>query len=321
MTLAVRVFEDEAAVFGIAAAWEKIERRPFQSPAWLLAWWRQFGTGRPVVAVAGEERLAGVFACTVLDEGGVGKLLPMGCGISDYCDLSLAADAPEGVATRLVEAVVRAADGVASCDFVDVAPGARLRGAGVPAGWTGAWRETATCPVLRLDGRGLREAIAGRTHRKLRMNRHRVERLGGCSVALEGAGALEVLARLHGARWAGRGEPGGVFADERVLGCLRDAAPALLARGAMRIYVLRFGGREAACCLVLVEAGRWMLYLSGFDEAHGFWSPGTVLLGAIVEAAIAEGAGEIDFLRGGESYKYDWGAVDRFSAEWRLVPA
>ena len=319
MTPPVRVLTDETALRAIAAQWRTLEARPFQSADWLLAWWRQFGTGRPVVAVAGEDRLAGLFACTVLEEAGGAKLLPMGAGISDTCDLSLAADAPEGVSSQLVAAVVGAAAGVASCDLIDVAPGALLRRAEAPAGWRAEWRETSTCPVLRLDGREARALVPARMHRKLRMNRHRVERLGGCTVERGDASAVEEVARLHGARWAARGMPGGVFADERVLACVREASPALLRRGSMRVTLLRFEGAVVAGCLALVEEGRLMLWLSGFDEAQAFWSPGSVLLGAIVEEAVAEGMDEIDFLRGGEGYKYEWGAVDRFNAEWRLV--
>jgi CelD/BcsL family acetyltransferase involved in cellulose biosynthesis len=40
-----------------------------------------------------------------------------------------------------------------------------------------------------------------------------------------------------------------------------------------------------------------------------------------IEQAIREGAGEMDFLRGREPYKYRWGAVDRSSYGRTLRPA
>ena len=42
-------------------------------------------------------------------------------------------------------------------------------------------------------------------------------------------------------------------------------------------------------------------------------SPGAQLLDHAIRAAISEGAREFHFLRGGESYKYLWGAVDRLN--------
>ena len=51
--------------------------------------------------------------------------------------------------------------------------------------------------------------------------------------------------------------------------------------------------------------------LAGFDPAFSKLSPGTLTIGHAIDQAIREGATEFDFLRGGEPYKYHWGAVDR----------
>ena len=39
-------------------------------------------------------------------------------------------------------------------------------------------------------------------------------------------------------------------------------------------------------------------------------SPGVVMVARYIEAAIASGRRELDFLRGDEPYKYEWGAQD-----------
>ncbi len=301
---------------------------PFQSPEWLLPWWRQFGTGRPVVAaVHAGEQLVGLLACTVLDEPPQRKLLPMGAGISDYLDALLAPDAPPGCVDLLLQAVLEGAGNVTSCDFADLPPGAALRDVAAPPGWRMEAGVGSPCPVLALPAAAgdLRHAIPAGIHRKLRMNRHRAERSGGWTHEFgdtDLADRLDALARLHGARWDARGEPGGVFADPRVLVFIKEAAPGLQRSGILRLHGLRFGTDLVACCMALKSAqGRLLLYLSGFDQAHAFRSPGTILLGGIIENAIADGCREIDFLRGGESYKHAWGAIDRFNAVRRLVPA
>ncbi len=63
-----------------------------------------------------------------------------------------------------------------------------------------------------------------------------------------------------------------------------------------------------------------LLYLTGFDVARAYESPGAILLGDLIGWALAEGRRELHFLRGGEGYKYGWGAVDRFNAVRRLFP-
>ena len=116
-----------------------------------------------------------------------------------------------------------------------------------------------------------------------------------------------------GGRWAGDGEPG-VLIDPVVLRFHRLAAPGLLAAGMMRLCVLEVGAVPAAAIMALLGPGRIYFYLSGYDRAQAFVSPGTLLLGAMLEQAESEGRDEAHFLRGREGYKYAWGAVDRLNA-------
>ena len=112
-----------------------------------------------------------------------------------------------------------------------------------------------------------------------------------------------------------------MLADPRVLALHRDAAPGLLAAGALRLQVLRLGGVPAAAHYALLGGGgRVLLYLSGFDAARARESPGAILLGELIAWALAEGWRELHFLRGDEDYKYAWGATDRFNAARRLLP-
>jgi CelD/BcsL family acetyltransferase involved in cellulose biosynthesis len=181
--------------------------------------------------------------------------------------------------------------------------------------------------VLALPpGAALPDVLSRRRRAALRNARNRAGLAGGCSVRTATAGTLEeclgALVSLHRARWGARGEPGGVLADPRVLALHREAAPGLLADGALRLQVLHMGGAPAAAhCALLGGGGRVLLYLSGFDAARARESPGALLLGDLVEWALAGGWRELHFLRGDEGYKYGWGAVDRFNAARRLVPS
>jgi CelD/BcsL family acetyltransferase involved in cellulose biosynthesis len=49
---------------------------------------------------------------------------------------------------------------------------------------------------------------------------------------------------------------------------------------------------------------------------------GALAIGAVIEAGLARGARDFDFLRGAEPYKYEWGAADTRNAtrSVRLAP-
>ncbi len=307
--------------------WQRTpQATPFQSPAWQLAWWAQFGTQRAVLATLRMQgRLLGLLPCYVLPDGG-GKLLPIGAGISDTMDVLLATDAPPDAAARLVAEALRAAGPVTRADFIDLPPTSLLRTALGPAGWQSTLSQSEPCPVLTLTGTRMREIIPAAAHRKLRMNRNRASRAGGAQLVLANAAALprsiETVFALHAARWTERGEPGGVLADMRVGACLREAAPALHASGALLVAELHIGGDVAASCLAfLAGPDRLLLYLGGFDAAYAACSPGSLLVDALARKCIADDRREIHFLRGGEAYKYAWGAVDRHNATRSFVPA
>jgi CelD/BcsL family acetyltransferase involved in cellulose biosynthesis len=313
----VEVVTDDCALGGLAPAWQALWRRsgadPFRSAAWMLAWWRYFGTGHPVVAVAREGGdTVGLLACYLLDEPAGRRLLPMGAGITDYQD-ALGAGGP-----ALLAAVLETARqaGAAACDFTDLPPGAVLRTLPVPAGWRDRLDETDACPVLGSP------AVPPGRQRDRRQALHRAERLGGCAIEVAEADtlgpALETLFRLHAARWRACGGTG-VLADPRVLAFHRLAAPALLAEGALRLAVLRIAGTPAAACHALLAPGHIFFYLGGFDPAFSYESPGTILLGHLIEQALAEGRG-VHFLRGAEPYKYAWGGVERMNATRTLTP-
>src|ERR1041384_7212514 len=74
----------------IAPQWNALWRRspnatPFQSPHWLLPWWRAFGSDTPYVIVS-SSALAPLYILRDEDSGeSLGMF--MGTGISDYLDV------------------------------------------------------------------------------------------------------------------------------------------------------------------------------------------------------------------------------------------
>jgi CelD/BcsL family acetyltransferase involved in cellulose biosynthesis len=294
----VEIVTDDAGLRDLApewwALWQRVGGAPFQSPAWMLAWWACFGNARPVVAATPD----GLLALYLLD----GVLLPMGAGITDYQDVLGKGAAP------LLAAALEAAE-CAESHLTDLPPDSALRRASIPSGWREHPDETDPCPVLTGP------VPPGRL-RDVRQACHRAGRAGGWQIEIADAERLETtlaaFEALHALRWPEE--------DARLAAFRRLAAPGLLQAGALSLALLRIGGKPAAGCYALRSPGRLLLYVSGFDPAFVYESPGTILLGWLAEQALAEGR-EVHFLRGAEDYKRAWGGVARMNTTRRLVRA
>jgi CelD/BcsL family acetyltransferase involved in cellulose biosynthesis len=318
----------EAELRDLAPEWTALWRRapgatPFQSPAWLLAWWRHFGTGAPRVLIArtGTE-LVGVLPLYALAEPGVRKLLPIGIGPSDYIDALV-----DPVGANAGEALLAAIADIPDwdeCHLPDLPVGGVLHDAPGPAGVAEERADGTPCPVLALphSAAALETVVPRKTLRDVRQAASRAEAAGGVRIeAAEGVtlpSMLDDLLRLHGTRWRSRGEAG-VLADPKVQSFHRDAAPALAAEGMLRLYRMHFGDAVAAVYYGFAWRGRAYAYIGGFDPDMPRLSPGALILRHAIGAAIAEACTEFDFLRGGEGYKYAWGAIDRrnLARTWR----
>jgi CelD/BcsL family acetyltransferase involved in cellulose biosynthesis len=291
---------------------------PFQSPEWLLPWWRAFHPGAlAAAAVFAGDRLVALHAAYV-EAGPLGRrLLPLGIGGTDYLDVLVDAERPE--AARLLSGVLaEIASGLDSIELEDLASGAAALDLPAPPGFAEERGAQSCAPVLRLSAAadGL-STVPARKRRKLRMARHRAEARGGVTVEAvrdpaEAGRFLAELVRLHESRWREAGEPG-VLADAAVRGFLGAAMPGLIAAGVARLSLLSIGAAVAGALFGLGDGRRFYAYLQGYDPAFAHESPGTILVGAAVVEAAREGAREFHFLRGREAYKAEWGAEERWT--------
>ena len=80
--------------------------------------------------------------------------------------------------------------------------------------------------------------------------------------------------------------------------------------GPLRLAFLTVGDRRIAAGPMFKTADRYLYYNAGVDPDARDLSPGVVLVAEYVRRALDEGVRRFDFLRGDESYKYEWGAVD-----------
>jgi CelD/BcsL family acetyltransferase involved in cellulose biosynthesis len=308
---------DVAGLEALGPEWWNLWQRcpsatPFQSPAWLLPWWQAFHPGRLcAVAVHDGEKLVAL-APVYLEEGALGRrLLPIGIGITDYLDVLVDPALPEAGAA-LAGAVHDLVPDWECWELEELRPGSVGLGFSAPPGTPEELVEQSACPVLKLS---VEVPVPARKRRKFRMAENRVARRGGEVTVIGPEGApnfLDNLVRLHGERWATRGE-GGVLADDPVRRFHALSLPRLMEAGLARLSTLTIEGQVVGAYYGLQSGPRAYAYLGGFDPDFSFESPGTVLVGRAIEAARQDGATEFHFLRGQEAYKYEWGAADRWN--------
>ena len=81
--------------------------------------------------------------------------------------------------------------------------------------------------------------------------------------------------------------------------------------GPVRLAFLTVGARRVAACVSFDTGDACLYYNAGVDPDARELSPGVVMVERLVQRALDRGVGRLDFLRGDEPYKYEWGAVDQ----------
>jgi CelD/BcsL family acetyltransferase involved in cellulose biosynthesis len=288
----------------------------FQTPAWIQPWWKVFEPGNlRSIAVWHGDRLVGL-APIYLESGSFGaRLLPLGIGLSDYCDVLLAPDYTTEAAAVLVSAFERLGDWE-TCEFPELLPEACALALPVPPAFETQVMDASIAPVLQIPAAGdLFDIIPASQSRRIRRARSVLSRSGDARI-IESCGsaapqALGDLVRLHTAHWSNRGQDG-VFADPRVQQFHARALPALAAQGLVRLYSVIIRDKVVAVYYGFQHGNRAYAYLEGYDPQFSKFSPGNLVIAHAIDCAIREGAAEFHFLRGEEPYKFEWGA-------WRRV--
>jgi CelD/BcsL family acetyltransferase involved in cellulose biosynthesis len=183
-------------------------------------------------------------------------------------------------------------------------------------GWTLNVEREDVCPVLTLpsgtDFDGFLGTLGKKDRHEIRRKLRRAEAVGDVAFtdSTDPAADLEAFIDLHQRRWGELGlfpdTPGGQAS--RVF--FRRLFEINGAGGALRLAFLTVGGKRIAAGVHFLTAGGYLYYNAGVDPDARDLSPGVLMVAAYVQRAIAEGLPRVDFLRGDEPYKYEWGAVD-----------
>lgn len=171
-------------------------------------------------------------------------------------------------------------------------------------------RTTEICPRINLAGGWetvLKQSKRASNFKRRRKQLEKMPNFEFRSVAspAETAAAFERFYRLHEKRWS---KDGGseLSGHPRLVSFQRDLVRTLGESGLLRFDELWVEGECRASVYGLDDGRAFYYYNSGYDLEWANFSVGLVLIGLSVEAAIERGNTIYDFLRGNETYKFDW---------------
>ena len=206
-------------------------------------------------------------------------------------------------------------------------------------GWTLNIEQEDVCPVATLPSGDIDDFLAtlGKKERhEIRRKVHRAEGTGEVALVesadplaagADGRTDLDAFIDLHQARWGVDGlfpdTPGG--AQSRVFfrrlfelfgapGGSGASGPAASSAdpfaGSLRLSFQIVGSARIAASVHFETADSILYYNAGVDPEYRTLSPGVLMVEGLVRRALSTGRTRLDFLRGNEGYKYEWGAVD-----------
>ncbi|HTC86424.1 MAG TPA: GNAT family N-acetyltransferase, partial [Candidatus Acidoferrum sp.] len=191
-----------------------------------------------------------------------------------------------------------------------------FEGAASSGHWQVVREQEDVCPVVTLpdgvDFEGYLDTLDKKARHEIRRKLRRAEATGDVvlSDSADPLGDLDTFIDLHQRKWGDRGlfpaTTGGASSRIFIRRLFEEFGP----EGPVKLSILTVGGRRIAAGIHIDDGDSFLYYNAGVDPDARDLSPGVVMVGRYVAAAIAAGRHRIDFLRGNEGYKYEWGAVD-----------
>jgi Acetyltransferase (GNAT) domain len=183
-------------------------------------------------------------------------------------------------------------------------------------GWTLNVEREDVCPVATLpdgvDMDGFLATLGKKERHEIRRKARRAAAVG--EVRLDDSADplpdLEAFIDLHQKRWGAAGLFPPTIGGDQSRTMFRRMFELWGTDGPIRLAFLTVGGRRIAAGIHFETADGYLYFNAGVDPDARDLSPGVVMVHAYVERALALGKRRLDFLRGDEPYKYEWGAVD-----------
>ncbi len=339
--LKVEVVRGNEALVNLRAEWQALYRQsevsPFLAWEWMSAWQEWLGRGRTPLLLCARvgQQLVGLLPLTLEERrvgSGLGKVrrlafLGEAFAGADYLDVlalpAWRAEVTAAVFTHLFQHL--------SFDLLELeglaADSATLAYLSRPSNRVDKFsyrqRPLYTCPQIELDADWPTLLEQSRRGGNFKQKQRRIRQRYGYEHRVvtqpdEVVAAFERYYNLHETRWLAHGgsdATGHARLREFQLAAVRRLAEA----GLVRFEELWSDGACRASNYGLDDGHNFYFYSAGYDLTWRNLSPGLVLTGLTIESAIRRGLKRFDFLRGDESYKFDWATSMRETVVVKLA--
>jgi CelD/BcsL family acetyltransferase involved in cellulose biosynthesis len=320
----IEFIRDVASWDRILPEWNSLLSRsaagyPFLRCEFLRAWWDHLGGGEwpsaelQIAVWKEEESLQGIAPLFRSGRDGESRWLLIGSTeIADYLDVLAAPDRIPAFCSALLDALAALPDSEFSAlDLFNLQASSPtipvLEEETARRGWTLDREPLQVCPVITLP-RSWEEYLSSLDKKSRHEIRRKMRRAEGGeeSLALKICGAEEMDEFLR--LMACDDEKAG-FLTPVMRRQFRAIAEAAQEAGMLQLAFLEMENRKVAAYLNFTFGNRIWVYNSGMDPKYAASSPGWVLLAMLIRRAIEDGHEAFDFMRGDESYKFQWGGV------------
>jgi CelD/BcsL family acetyltransferase involved in cellulose biosynthesis len=322
--LQIKQIDGESAFEELAAGWNDLASRsmintPFQDLDYQRAWWHHLqpdGGSLHTLVAYDNDQLVAIACFFLLDE----LLYFNGCvEETDYLDLITPAEQAEAVWTAVFDHLCTSSQfpqwrGLDLCNVPAASPSRTILPQLAEAcglSFTESVHEV--CPVIHLppDFDTYLNSLDSKQRRELQ---RKLRRADGMDVEIHTVGpdedlnqAVDDFLQLLQKSTPEKGD----WLNEGRRAVFHETARSAQKAGTLQLMFAEVNGQKGAGLFNFDYNGRIWVYNSGLDPyAFSKLSLGWVLTGKAIEWAIENGRSEFDFLRGDETYKYQFGAED-----------
>ena len=327
------VIRDAAAFRSLAEEWNRLYSQapratPFQTHAWLEAWWAAYGApGRlRIFLVWSDGRLVAAAPLHLVQRGPVRVLAPIGGEISDFVDILVEERGCEEKTGTYLASLIRALRSEVGWDVLDL-PEVRAAAAAelLVECWPGTVHRTRASTCMELPVTGFQQLLLTLPAKRAREVRRVLRRSDELDLVVEDvspsevAGAVPKMLRLHAMQWEGRGgNP--EHQRERFAEHLSQALTRMVQNGQAAVVRYRLEGDELAGQVVLIGHDLVGGYLLGVaPKLYSRMDFSTYVVRADIERALTNGCSSYSMLRGKESYKERWQAAPAINSRLLLT--
>lgn len=283
---------------------------------WFCSWWKSFGNGselRILIARDASGSVRGIAPLMLIER----ELRFMASReVTDYCDLIIRQGDEDEIVNAFLLDIMKNKNGAEKLHLINI----RESSGSLPPLFRSAKENNLSCDVrdtevaLRLD---LPQSYQSYLSSLSRKNRHELRRkmkkllnfpgseIKRVSAPAEIQALLGAFIALHGQSSPSKA---GFWEKNGTAGFFREIVSRFSRRDWVELHLLSIGGQQAAMLLSFLYNNEILNYNIACDLRFSAFSPGICLFCHSIERSIAQGRQRMDFLRGGERYKYDFGA-------------